>query len=302
MTGTLADAVLDELERQMPFLRRAAESADVPLGTRARELEAIAQRLASMDGDGWLERSVKGYVALSLEFLTLQRQLEKTGRYLLSSEREAFERVYSSPDVFLGYYLPGLLLSEALWPNHYRFGELFRGEFLQALPEEARVLEVGVGSGYHLRALFDRIPGVRYEAIDISSLAVQFAKSYALGDRTAADATFAIRNVMEGIPAAGATYDAVVCGEVLEHVEHPEQLLAEIRRVLRPGGVFFMTTVAFAANVDHIYLFENAEQIRALLRACGWSVKTELVLPVYPADSPDALRRPLNYATIATPA
>jgi len=37
-------------------------------------------------------------------------------------------------------------------------------------------------------------------------------------------------------------YDAVVCNYVLEHVENPEKTVAEIRRVLRPGGVFAFRT------------------------------------------------------------
>lgn len=38
------------------------------------------------------------------------------------------------------------------------------------------------------------------------------------------------------LPIADDTVDAVVCLEVLEHVRHPQQVLAEIARVLRPGG------------------------------------------------------------------
>lgn len=38
------------------------------------------------------------------------------------------------------------------------------------------------------------------------------------------------------LPVADGTVDVVVCLEVLEHVRHPQQVLAEIARVLRPGG------------------------------------------------------------------
>lgn len=38
------------------------------------------------------------------------------------------------------------------------------------------------------------------------------------------------------LPVADGRVDAVVCLEVLEHVRHPQQVLAEIARVLRPGG------------------------------------------------------------------
>ena len=35
-----------------------------------------------------------------------------------------------------------------------------------------------------------------------------------------------------------ASFDVVVAGELLEHLRHPQQVVAEIRRVLRPGGTF----------------------------------------------------------------
>jgi SAM-dependent methyltransferase len=38
------------------------------------------------------------------------------------------------------------------------------------------------------------------------------------------------------------SFDCVVAIEVLEHVEHDDAFLQEVFRVLRPGGVFYMTT------------------------------------------------------------
>jgi SAM-dependent methyltransferase len=40
----------------------------------------------------------------------------------------------------------------------------------------------------------------------------------------------------EGLPFEDASFDVVVLGEVLEHLRFPEQLLAEVARVLVPGG------------------------------------------------------------------
>lgn len=52
------------------------------------------------------------------------------------------------------------------------------------------------------------------------------------------------------IPFADASYDHVLCTEVLEHAEDPVALVAEMRRVLRLGGTL-VATVPFAARVHH---------------------------------------------------
>jgi SAM-dependent methyltransferase len=52
------------------------------------------------------------------------------------------------------------------------------------------------------------------------------------------------------IPFPDASFDCVLCTEVLEHAEDPVALLDEMKRVLCPGGVL-IATVPFAARVHH---------------------------------------------------
>ena len=78
-----------------------------------------------------IARSVDNYAFLSFEFLKLQKMLEQTGRYLLSNEKDALTQVYLNEEVFSKYYLEGLLLSEALWPNHYLINRFFHKSFIQ---------------------------------------------------------------------------------------------------------------------------------------------------------------------------
>jgi SAM-dependent methyltransferase len=44
------------------------------------------------------------------------------------------------------------------------------------------------------------------------------------------------------LPFADASFDTVLCNQVLEHISEPHELLAETARVLRPGGVLILTT------------------------------------------------------------
>lgn len=46
---------------------------------------------------------------------------------------------------------------------------------------------------------------------------------------------------LHALPVADASFDAVLCTEVLEHVAEPERVVAELRRVLRPGAPLLVT-------------------------------------------------------------
>jgi SAM-dependent methyltransferase len=62
-------------------------------------------------------------------------------------------------------------------------------------------------------------------------------------------------DVEEPLPFADAAFDVVVAAELLEHVRRPDGLVAEIARVLRPGGTI-------AGSVPNAYRLKN--RLRAL--------------------------------------
>ena len=74
------------------------------------------------------------------------------------------------------------------------------------------------------------------------------------------------------VPVEKEAYDAVICAEVLEHVPHPKEVLAEAFRVLRPGGVLLLT-VPFNVNIHadpHDYARYTATWLRETLDALGF--------------------------------
>jgi SAM-dependent methyltransferase len=98
--------------------------------------------------------------------------------------------------------------------------------FRTAIAQGKRVLDLGRRSGALTRHLLD---GNEVVGLDVDAAAL--AKAAELGIETVQ------ANVEEALPFDDASFDAVVAGELLEHLQFPDALLAEIRRVLRRGGV-----------------------------------------------------------------
>jgi len=99
--------------------------------------------------------------------------------------------------------------------------------FQAAIGRGRRVLDLGCRSGALTRHLLE---GNEVVGLDVDAAAL--AKAAALGIQTV------VADVEEPLPFPDASFDAVVAGELLEHLRFPDALVAEVRRVLRPGGVF----------------------------------------------------------------
>lgn len=99
----------------------------------------------------------------------------------------------------------------------------------------ARVLDVGCGAGFLTNELARR--GHQVTGLDASDTSLEVAArhdptgtvTYVAGDAYA-------------LPFADAEFDVVSAMDFLEHVDRPAQVIAEMARVLRPGGLFFFHT------------------------------------------------------------
>ncbi|HSI97384.1 MAG TPA: class I SAM-dependent methyltransferase, partial [Gaiellaceae bacterium] len=98
--------------------------------------------------------------------------------------------------------------------------------FQAAIGRGKRVLDLGCRSGALTRHFLE---GNQVVGVDVDGVAL--AKAAALGVEPV------VANVDEPLPFEDESFDAVVAGELFEHLHFPDALVAEIRRVLRPGGV-----------------------------------------------------------------
>ncbi len=96
------------------------------------------------------------------------------------------------------------------------------------------ILDLGCGSGQILK----RIGRGKITAIDLSDTAVHAAKELAKHEPHIVNV---VKGNAENTGFKNNTFDKVICADVIEHVQHPENLIKEAYRITKPGG-----TVIFA--------------------------------------------------------
>lgn len=140
------------------------------------------------------------------------------------------------------------------WIERKRIAAL-RG-FAAARPGD-RVLEVGCGAGHVLQEFGE----TTRTGLDLSTTMLERAR------RRLGGSVRLLRGSAEQLPLANASYDIVLCTEVLEHTQHPEQVINELMRVAAPGARV-VVSIPNEANIDRAKRFIRSVPIlRTVLRS-----------------------------------
>jgi len=130
---------------------------------------------------------------------------------------------------------------------HIRFSTNSYGWFhwifdaIEKLPDNATILELGCGPAYLWSNCIDRIPpGWRITLSDLSPGMVDAAwRNLVVTGRN-----FRFEQIdAQCVPFPNESFDAVIANHMLYHVPDRPTAIAEMRRVLKPGGHLFATTV-----------------------------------------------------------
>jgi SAM-dependent methyltransferase len=203
--------------------------------------------------------------------------------------------VYASavPDTavedYAGYYHEGNLVVPEI--VHRRLGEVVRSFDSYRLSN--RWLDVGCGAGALLEAAAGE--GWDAEGTEVASAAVA---------RLAARGLTVYEGELDALPLRAGDYDVVSLVEVLEHVADPTALMATAARLLRPGGVAYITTPharglsgralglrwTLVSPPEHLQLFSRPG-LRALALRAGLEERAARTDGVNPYELLSALRR-----------
>ena len=120
-----------------------------------------------------------------------------------------------------------------------RIADIKRLDFIIAalkakLPEGAEVLDVGCGNGVISRSLGAQ--GFTVKGIDVSAKTIEKARSLNSYPNVSFDVISA-----EQLVADGHRYHAVICSEVLEHLNDPGKLLYVLHQTLTNDGILIVT-------------------------------------------------------------
>jgi ubiquinone/menaquinone biosynthesis C-methylase UbiE len=168
---------------------------------------------------------------------------------------EEYDRMYRLEDTYWWFVARRHLIT-SLMEHHFEPGGAIR------------ILDVGCGTGAMLDELcrFGSVTGADFATAALCHCRERGAR-YPLA-----------RADIRRLPFASDTFDAVTAMDIIEHIDDDKAAVAEVHRVLKPGGLLFATVPAFPSlwsehdEALHHYRRYTAPQFKDLLQRVGLAV------------------------------
>ncbi|GLU46699.1 methyltransferase [Nocardiopsis ansamitocini] len=151
-----------------------------------------------------------------------------------------------------------------------------------------RVLDLGCGGGRHAFEIYRRgadVVAFDQNENDLADVATMFTAMRSEGEAPGGAEAETVKGDALDMPFDDASFDRVVAAEIMEHIPHDTAAMAELYRVLKPGGIAAVTVpswlperICWALSEEyhtneggHIRIYTRAE-LEAKLKATGFEI------------------------------
>jgi len=267
--------LIEEIQRNNESHKKFLANALIQLTDK--EQQALSSYIAFFLKNGKdIPYIAECYNSLVRDTISEQMYFIRNKKYRFSTFSEVKSAVYFNDD-FMEKYMIGLGISMFLWPQHLKIHRFF----LEKLPcdKSGIYLEIGPGHGFYFIDAMKKTAYSFFEGIDISPKSIWLTNTIIKSGLFGKFDNYHVflADITQFHP--DKTYDAVVMGEVLEHVENPLSVLYKIYSISNQNSFIFITTVINAPAIDHIYLFDSINSIKELIFKAKLSIKDILLAP-----------------------
>jgi len=208
-----------------------------------------------------IEWLAEGYSLFVRETVVEQIRFARERCYRFSTYAEIAQAGYTDPE-YMEPYMVGLALSLFFWPNHVALKD-FHADWVRSCPRGGSYLEVGPGHGLLIAEAMRANVFSKCLGVDVNSKSAQMTLDILASGLYGVFSNYNVE-VADFLTWDGAeTSDAVVLGEVIEHVEHPIEFLEKAAEITRPDG----------------RLYRNVQEVEDQFVAAGLLIERKLILP-----------------------
>lgn len=150
---------------------------------------------------------------------------------------------------------------------------------IQAVREHAKsaelILDLGSGVTFLPYLLKDQIKGLKIDALDYDSKYPTIFEG--LNKNMGPGVTFRLQDLRKSLEYLDNSIDLVYCVSVLEHTDNYPAIVDEVKRVLKPGGIFVLSIdISFDDQKDFMIAIDDAEKLIGYLRSSLQEVEVEI--------------------------
>lgn len=115
------------------------------------------------------------------------------------------------------------------------FWQLFDSKIVPQLPKSPRLVDLGCGPGLLVRDFAERLEGANCFGFDVTPAMIEYANTLGL------NAEFAVHDLTASqVPLDDHSVDLISMAAVLHVLDSPLACLEELKRLLKPGGLFLL--------------------------------------------------------------